>query len=221
MIVFASHDNINLLQLNLSRLCELDLNGHDVLIVDTCSKDNRYIREFHRLKKQYPQFRFIRKEYSSWDTGAYLHAYKHYDASRYIFLQDSLYMSSNTFIKDIDALLDEYDVVPMFDHYYTYDSEADKQWVEDGLPVTSRPDYLFFGPLFATHRSVLDKIPKEWHREPNDKLTSTRMERRWALMFHLIGATCKYYNKTNYGHFWQKFPCTQHRIRKVWMTRPA
>lgn len=219
MIVFASHDNTNLLDLNVSRLCELDLNGHEVLIVDTCSKDIRYIKHFNRLKKQHPQFRFMRKEYACWDTGAYIHAYRHYKAERYIFLQDSVYLSSNTFVTDIDKLLDDYEVVPMFDHFYTYDTESVKNWVEDGLPVVTRPDYLFFGPIFAVRRETMDRIPNEWHREPHNKFTATSMERRWALMFHLIGATHKFYNKTNYGHFWQKFPCTQHRIRKIWMTR--
>lgn len=219
MIVFASHNNTNLLELNLQRLTEIDLNGHDVLIVDTNSNDIRYIKEFNHLKKKYQQFTFIRKDYTCWDTGAYLHAYRNYKRDRYIFLQDSLYIARNSFVLDIDNLLDEYEVVPMFDHYYTYDSEADKEWAEEGIPVTTRPDYLFFGPLFAARRETMDRIPNEWYREPHNKLTSTRMERRWALMFHTIGATCKFYNKTNYGHFWQRFPCTQQKLRKIWMVR--
>lgn len=220
MIVFASHNNTNLLDLNLERLCEIDLNGHDVLFIDTGSTDEEYIRYFDEMKKKYSQFMFIRKDNMCWDTGAYLHAYRNYVRDRYIFLQDSIYISSDTFIKEIDEMLDRYEVVPIFDSWYTYDSTADLEWVEDGLGVVeSRPLRLYFGPMFATRRSTMDKIPNDWHREPHDKVTATRMERRWALMFHLLKVSWAYYHRVNYGHFWQKFPCTQHKIRKIWMNR--
>lgn len=220
MIVFASHNNTNLLDLQLERLCELNLNGHDVLFVDTGSTDKTYIRYFNEMKQKYPQFMFVRKEYMCWDTGAYLHAYRNYKRERYIFLQDSLYITSDTFFVDMDRMLDEYDVVPIFDFYYGYSTQKDKEWIEKGLPVgNSLPQYSYFGPIFGVNRSTLDKIPDDWHIEPKDKQTATQMERRWALMFHLIGAKQRYFNRINFGHFWKQFPCTQRHIRKIWMNR--
>jgi hypothetical protein len=218
MIVFASHNNTNLLDLQLERLCELNLNGHDVLFVDTVSTDKTYIRYFNEMKQKYLQFTFVRTENMCWDTGAYLHAYRNYKRERYIFLQDSLYITSDTFFVDMDRMLDEYDVVPIFDFYFDI-KEHTKEWITDGLPVNSFPQYGYFGPIFGVNRSTLDKIPPEWHRIPHDKVTATHMERRWALMFHLIGAKQRYFNRINYGHFWSQFPCTQRHIRKIWLNR--
>jgi len=225
MIVIASHDDVELLENMLVRLSEINLNGHEVLIVDTNSDKLDYLEAFKHAKETYPQFHFIRKDYTCWDSGAYIHAYKHYYAEKYIFLQDSLYITNPNFFVEMDTMLDTYDVVPIFDFFFAYPGgDIEKEWVEKYLLDSDRtgyPRYGIFGPIFGVNRYILDKMPPIWFDvEPHNKLTGCRMERRWALMFHQIGASKKYlYDKLNYGHFWEQWPCTQRHIKKIWRYR--
>lgn len=223
MIVVASHDDVELLNSMVQRLSELDLNGHDVLIVDTNSEQQEYLEAFEVAKARYPQFKFERKDYTCWDSGAYIHAYKHYHADKYIFLQDSLYVTNSNFFVEMDEMLDTYDVVPIFDFFYFYYSDEEKEWVEQKLLDSNRtghPKYGIFGPIFGVNKHILDKMPHDWFIEPHNKLTGCRMERRWAMMFHQIGASKKYFHANlNYGHFWEKWECSQRHIRKIWKYR--
>jgi hypothetical protein len=91
-----------------------------------------------------------------------------------------------------DSLLDEYEVVPWINFGYHYENEEQKAFAEQGLDVTSRPDRAITCPIFGIRKEALDKIPKEWLIKPYNKLTGCGMERRWSLMFHLLGIS-KYY----------------------------
>ena len=193
MIVIASHDNIELLKDMLLRLSEINLNGHEVLVVDTNSQDETYLHAIEQFKLQYPSVQFDRKLYSCYDSGAYLHAYKNYKRERYIFLQDSLSIENPDFFVQVDAMLDEYDVVPMFNFHFIYDTEEQTRWCEDGLEITSLPEDGIFGPIFATNRIALDRIPPNLLKEPSTKTEACGMERYWSIIFHLTGSTKKYF----------------------------
>jgi hypothetical protein len=84
MIVIPSHDRIDLLVKMVRRLCEIDLNGHEVLIVDTNSDSEQYKEfinhDFSSFLESNPNFKFVRKDYKCRDSGAYIHAYKNYPA---------------------------------------------------------------------------------------------------------------------------------------------
>lgn len=237
MIVIATHNRIDLLTLMLKRLTEIDLNGHDVLVVDTNSDsaEYRHFMEIHQgwFREMFPKFIFVRKEYTCWDTGAYVHAYRNFRETgfhenkkkvlKYIFLQDSLYIINQNFIKEMDKALDEVDVCPIFNFKYGYDNDDQKRWCEDGLPVTSLPEEGFFGPIFGARASALDKMPFEWFREPSTKNQGCAMERRWALMFHLIGAKKKYFDPIPEGRwmdFWNGHADFKTHISKIWLHRP-
>jgi hypothetical protein len=225
MIVIASHDDMKLLEQMLQRLTEIDLNGHEVLIVDTNSTSKEYLDTVEKFKVEYPNFKFDRKEYTCWDTGAYLHAYKNYPAETYIFLQDSLYITNPKLIDKIDLNLEVHEVVGIFNFKYLYYNEKELYYAEEGLTpyITSFPNDGIFGPIFAVHRSTLDKIPKDWFREPTCKEQGCGMERRWSLMFHLIGASKKYIEHflSDGAHqpFWDQHPSTQTEVRKIWVNR--
>lgn len=222
MIVVASHDSTEFLTLMLSRLSEINLNGHDVCIVDTNSTHVPYLKTVEWLRNICPNIKFDRKEYTCWDTGAYVHGYRNYTAEKYIFLQDSLFLVNPNFVVEIDAMLDEYDVVPLFNFGYGYDNEAQRLWAEDGMEVTSLPEDGFFGPIFAARKSALDRIPSEWFREPTNKVEGCGMERRWSLMFHLTGATKKYYEYVPHNRwmdFWNGHPDYRQNVAKFWVHR--
>jgi hypothetical protein len=192
MIVVASHNRIDLLENYLNNLTNLNLNGHDVLIINTNSDDKDYIKFFQEIPYQYPKFQFETLNYTSWDSGAYIHAYEKYPRGRYIFLQDSTEITNPNLIPIWDDLLDKYEVVPWINFGYHYENEEQKEFTEQGLNVTSLPDRAITCPIFGIRKETLDKIPKEWLIKPYNKITGCGMERRWSLMFHLLGIS-KYY----------------------------
>lgn len=199
MIVIASHDRIDLLETMLHRLNSIDLNGHRVLIVDTNSQNLEYKARYNNLQTEYPNFLFGNKNYTSWDSGAYIHAYLNFDDKSFIFLQDSLIITDHKLIPTIDAFLEIYDVVPFFNFSYHYENDEQKYFVEreiDSIP--SLPQHAIFGPIFGVRREALDRLPKTWLIEPYDKLTGCGMERRWSLMFHLTNASVHYLELENF-----------------------
>jgi hypothetical protein len=198
MIVVASHDRVDLLELMLKRLNEINLNGHNVLIVDTNSSNTEYQNRFNELQIQYSNFTFDKLNYTCWDSGAYIHAYKNYPSENYIFLQDSLDITERNIIPIFDNFLKVYDVVPVFNFGYGYESEEQKIFTEQNLPITSLPTWAIFGPIFAVRRETLDKLPKEWIIHPTNKVQGCGMERRWSLMFHLINASKHYLELENF-----------------------
>ncbi len=222
MIVIASHDNVELLESMLQRLTEVNLNGHEVLIVDTNSQSNQYLSAFLELKQKYSQFLFDRKDYTCWDSGAYIHAYKNYVAEKYIFLQDSLYITDPDLFIKMDQRLDEYDVATIFHFHFDLHlhTEEESKWTFQGLydtQITGLPTHGIFGPFFGVTKRTLDKIPKEWFIEPVNKTQGCLMERRWALMFHQIGASKKSFYGDNDVFAYEQFD--DKYVKKVWMHR--
>lgn len=220
MIVIASHNNKNLLKNILENLTNIDLNNHKVLIVDTNSSDPEYLQYFQEAKIQYTNFIFDRKEYTCWDTGAYIHAYKEYKDEKYIFLQDSLKITNKKLIPFWDAFLDVYDVVPLINFGYWYENEEQKKYGEEDLPNhVDRPKDSIFGPIFGVNCSVLDRIPLEWFKEPKNKMEGCGYERRWSYMFHLVNASKHYIHYTNFKKDYTIYNQHQH-IHKFFFGRP-
>lgn len=199
MIVIATHDDIDSLTNILNDLLTCDLYGHQVLFVDTNSSNSEFINKFNYYKKEYPQFIFDRKEYTCWDSGAYLHAYLNYPSEKYIFLQDSLRINNKHIFKEITIQLDTIDVLGLFNFFLCFDSEEQKLWAENGITINNYPKYGIIGPIFSINKNILDRIPKDWFREPNVKWQACGMERRWALMLNTIGA------KIDFLHFFKTY----------------
>jgi hypothetical protein len=199
MIVIASHDNQQVLRNLLQQISDVDLNGHRVLIIDTNSKKEDYLEEFKKLKKEFKDFIFERKDYDCYDSGAYIHAYKNYNEKSYIFLQDSIEITSPDVFKEWDRLLELYDVVPMYNIWFLYDNAEQASWAEDMIEVSSLPTDGIFGPIFGVTKKAMDSIPNEWLKEPTTKNLACGMERRWSLMFHAVAATKEYMVYLNQG----------------------
>lgn len=232
MIVIASHDRIDYLDSMLKRLSEIDLCGHEVLVVNTNSTDEEYKKYFEKIRYEYPNYRFDTRNYDCWETGAYLHAYRLYKSDRYVFLNDSIYITNPNLFTDINSLLNEVEVVPIWNFAYRYDSSEQQEWVENGLPIDRTyssyyPEWGILGSMFAVRLETLNRIPSYWHIEPDKKFKSQGMERRWSLMFHLINASKKYLDflyGERHNKFWQwvdgnNHPDTQTYIRKYFTMR--
>jgi glycosyltransferase involved in cell wall biosynthesis len=199
MIVVASHNRIDLLDNMLKTLSSIDLNNNEVLIIDTNSDDEEYKAFFSECAGKYP-FMFDRKDYTCWDSGAYIHAYNNYPDKKYIFLQDSVTITNPKLIPMWDNFLDIYDVVPFINFGYGYENSSQKEFSERKLPEDlTLPFDAIFGPIFGVRRETLDKLPKEWLTViPDNKMDGNGMERRWSLMFHLINASKHYLEYTNF-----------------------
>jgi hypothetical protein len=221
MIVLATHDRIDLLESMLNRFNEINLNGHEVLVIDTNSTNQEYLDYFNQAKEKY-NFNFIRLNYTCWDSGAYIYAFQNHPSDKYIFLQDSLEITNPNLFVDIDNLLNQHDVVPFFNFKYIYDHDQQKEWAEDGLEINSTPEYGIFGPLFGATKSILDKIPVEWLKHPTEKYQGNGMERRWSLMFHLINASKRYLSEatgTDLDNIMAFIDRNKQNINKIYLRR--
>jgi hypothetical protein len=199
MIVVASHDKVDLLDNFLKNLSNIDINGHEVLIINTNSTNEEYIKFFQKSKNQYPQYIFETLDYTCWDSGAYIHAYKNHSSNKYIFLQDSLTITNPKLIPMWDNFLDVYEIVPWINFGYGYDNDGSREWSEDDLPhFNNKPSDSIFGPIFGVTKKTMDKLPKEWLKFPTNKIQGCGMERRWSLMFHLINVSKHYLEYTNF-----------------------
>jgi hypothetical protein len=225
MIVIASHDNITMLVSILDRLSHLDLCGHDILVVNTNSQDDEYINNINYViesarKKLSCNLIYTVKDYDCYDSGAYIHAFIHYDSDKYICLQDSLFITDINFISDITRRLDTVDVIPIYNFRYSYDNDQQRIWAEEYLGSDNLPQDGIFGPIFAVNKSIVKRIPIVWLKEPNTKLQACGMERRWSLIFHRLNATKEYaryipHNVWKCSNLWNPDSDTANYILKI------
>ena len=191
MIVIASHNRTDLLDNMLKTLSSINLNNNKVLIINTNSDNEEYKTFFEECKLNYPQYIFETLNYTCWDSGAYIYAYKNYHSDKYIFLQDSITITNPKLILMWENFLNIYEVVPWINFGYFYENEDQRLWGEEDLIINSVPHDSIFGP-------ILDRLPKEWLKHPTNKMEGCSMERRWSLMFYLINASKHYLEYTNF-----------------------
>lgn len=197
MIVIAAHDRIDLLINLLNDLTNIDLNDHKISVIDTNSKMEEFKNEFKSLHIRYPNINFISLDYDCYDSGAYIYSFLKYNEEKsFIFLQDSIRIVNCNFVKEIDKKLESVDVLPFFNFIFSYWNEEEKVWSEQDINVPIiYPKYGFFGPMFAVNSEVMRKFDPVWFDKiPKIKRQQTAMERRWAVLFNIIGAKIEFLN---------------------------
>ena len=194
MIVIAVHDKTEYLDNLLSQLMTMNINNHEILVIDTNSKNEEFLTEYPKLFLKYPSVMFERIGYDCWDSGAYLETHRRYKRERYIFFQDSISILNPNLIVEIDQDLTCHEVSALSSFPYIYDNTEQKMWVEqDYDEKDSKPALGIFGPMFAVYGKTIDRIsPKRFTVLPKTKLQQQGMERRWSLMFHEIGASVSF-----------------------------
>jgi hypothetical protein len=204
MIVIATHDNLKYLNMTISNMEKINLNGHQVLIINTNSKNPEFIEKFEKLKNNYVNFIFKNLNYTCWDSGAYMYAFQNYQSDNYIFLQDSIDILDENYVVYYDELLKDHDVVAHCEFPYNYPTffdEFEKKYVpykefegfvENGIIFKSHPEKAIFGPIFAAKKEILNKIPNQLLIHPTNKMQACCYETRWSLIFHSLNAkkTC-------------------------------
>ena len=196
MIVFAVHNMIEKIELVLNQLNEF--NKIDVLIVDTNSPTD-IVKKFFEEKKECYNFKLMydRLDVTGYETGAFLHAFKNYKYDRYYFFQDSIEFINSDIFNRINFLLEQYNVVSISPFPLIFDNQEQLNWVmssfnqEELSSLKYRP-FGIFGSMFSIKRNDLEKIPTRWLNYPTNKLQTCGMERKWSIIFSILGLSVIY-----------------------------
>jgi hypothetical protein len=183
-----------------------------ILVVDTNSSDPEHLQYLESLKNR--GIEVTTTPGRNFDTGAYLWAYQNYAAETYHFMHDSIMIKSRTFITDINALLNDYDVIPYI--WFTHMGHGDINWKDfmDANKVSYNYTYGIFGPMFSCKKTTLDKLPLGELVLPKDKTQQTAFESIWPMFFesnglrvhkgHLFDINAIY--SDTYPHIMKKLP---------------
>lgn len=192
LLVVACHNDINLLNNWLDRIKLINIPEHTkIIFIDTYSDNEEFKTHFSLLKEQNvnQNLMFERLDYICYASGAYWYTYLTYTSNHYIFLHDSNTIIDLNFLEIILEKLKEYNIVSFFDFQYDHFLNEWSGTDFEGITDITYPQRLIVGPMFATTKTTLDKIPHQWFKIPQNKTEEEGCERRWALMFHLINAT--------------------------------
>jgi hypothetical protein len=196
MIVFAVHNMVDKIELVLEQLNKF--NKIDVLIVDTNSPTD-VVKWFFEEKKDSYNFKLIydKLDVTGYETGAFLHAFKNYKADKFYFFQDSIEFINTDIFNKIDSLLEIYNVVSISHFPLIFDNTEQLNWVissfdKNEISNLKYTPFGIFGSMFSIKRKDLEKIPSKWLNYPTNKLETCGMERKWAIIFAIIGLSVVY-----------------------------
>jgi hypothetical protein len=197
MIVVATHNDVRYLNQIVDNLLNIDLNNHEVLVIDTNSENPYFIEEFNQISKKTPNFIFKRLDYSCMDSGAYIYAFQNYNSDSYIFIQDSIYIKNKNYIKIHDEKLKSFDIVACFMVNFTEFNGGNidddiREWIYGDINFTEFPKKMIFGPMFGATKEILDKIPYKSLKIPTNYSQRLSMESRWSLIFHTLNSNIYY-----------------------------
>ena len=209
MIVFAVHGIADKIEIVLKQLN--NFNTMDVLIVDTKSPSD-VVESFYKENKNNYNFNlsYHRVNHYCYDSGAYMITFKQFQSEKYYFFQDSIEFINTQIFKEIDRLLNDFDVVATSSFPLIFDNYEQIDWVFRNLnlkvnlnlldPASGRsfcnlPILGIFGPMFSIKRETLLRIPEHWLVQPNTKNQAMAMERKWPIMFHLLNMSVAYIEK--------------------------
>jgi hypothetical protein len=204
MIVFAVHDRVDLIFQVFEKLEKF--NFRDVLVVDTNSKNNNVFNFYNSLNKSQYKFNIFydRINHDCYDSGAYIHSFQKYDYETFYFFQDSVEFINEKIFEEIDNLLIENQVVAIASFPLIFDSQIQMDWVISDIPEYINLNFNqikgIFGPMFSIKKTNLELINKNWLSIPSNKLQACGMERKWSIIFNLLGFKT-YYLEGDYMSF--------------------
>lgn len=179
MIVISTNNGKNYLNNLLESLEKINLYNQKILIVDTGSTDNEYIKNIKYNKN----IIIDKTNYCGYDTGAYIHAFNNYEDDFYICLQDSILIKNENFVYDILKKIKDNNVVPLLTFPPgIYDSDEQKSWLLDKIG-SFHYNKGIFGPMFCINKKALELIDKKYFVIPTNKILQQAMERGWSIIF--------------------------------------
>lgn len=190
MIVIATYDDINYLTNLLDSLNNTENLNENVLVVCTDPSQQLMIEYLYELPNS-DKYNFniivdVAKT-PSYDTGAYIHAFKNYVDDYYIFLQDSITVKLAEWFNLFKEKRHEDRINPLVCFNLSWDNHEQLMWVENKFEGSIiRPNVGIFGPMFQISRKSLIKIDELYDLSrfmPNHKIIGQQgMERAWAYL---------------------------------------
>jgi hypothetical protein len=223
MIVIAAYNDINYLTNLLDSLNTTEDLNENVLVISTDPNQKKMI-EFIRELPNSGEYNFnILVDFTnqaSYDSGAYIYAYKNYIDDYYIFLQDSLTIKSPNWFNFFKEKRHEDKINPLLYFNMCWDNNEQKMWVEHKFEgEILRPNIGVFGPIFQISRKSLIKMD-ELHDlnkfMPSHKIIGQQgMERGWAYLSINSGIEIESIDGTYHGESYFNSRC----FNKIYLNR--
>ncbi len=192
MIVIATHNGKDHLPGLFDALETYGTGGRKVLLLDTgttCKGSLDLIQELSGRKWSF-ELESGRTPYQAYDSGAYVHAYRNWEAGSYLFMQDSIRPKSPDWVTAFECRL-TYGVgcVPWLIFPMQWNCQEQVDFVMEKCEVGDWPPHGIFGPIFLATRSALAELDARGLLEvlPGSKTEQMAMERFWPTAFIKAG----------------------------------
>lgn len=197
LIVIAAHNDPQYLQRLLTSLQEYNVKDA-ICIVDTGSDDTRMTTFLRDVETAYPNLNFTKPltTEQTYDTGAYVAAYRQYKFSDYLFLQDTIECTDVDPMSAFRAFDKFSDVVALGSFEGAdFDMHASLRPLMNRIlhhtDVSKYKSYGIFGPVFYTSWKVMNVLESTGYLNPEhmprSKDESCAYERIWSMLFQEQG----------------------------------
>ena len=210
MIVVATHNS----PANLERLLRsMEIHGTDgqkVLLVASGSPE--FMAYMETVKTDRFELGWIPNPTDSFETGAFVEAYRHRPDAKYLFLQDSMEITGAGWYQQFEKRWLEYaatapnlDVcIPWvtFTPYLLGVTPSVRERIVTTYGLMGEPGFGIFGSMFFTLHTTLQKLENAGYLNylPKDKIDSEAFERWWALFFHRLQIPMFAVHADGFGH---------------------
>lgn len=192
MIVIATNNGKSHLRATVAALAKFGTGRHEVLILDTgstCAESLRVLEEVGA--KSWPfNLEVSRTPYQAYDTGAYVHAYRNWQAESYLFMQDSIRPKCEGWVEAFEEKA-TYGVgcVPWLIFPMQWNCQEQIDFLIDKTGSQDWPPHGIFGPIFYATRTALETLDQRGFLDvlPSSKTEQMAMERVWPTAFALSG----------------------------------
>lgn len=232
VIVVAAHNSRPNLERLLYSMKVHGTDGEQVLIVASGATDfMEYVATAIREERGYIKgLDYIINPNDSFETGAWVEAYRHRPDRKYLFLQDSMEVTGAGWYQQFDRRCSEawesgygMDIcIPWvtFTPYLLGVTPPVRERIINTYGLMGEPGFGIFGSMFYAPYSSMARVEAAGYLNylPKDKIDSESFERWWALFFHRLQIPMFAVHADGYGAIHQTgdaFPL----LRKHYHTR--
>ncbi len=121
-------------------------------------------------------------------TGAYIEAYREYEADNYFFMQDTMFAKQPDYLQPFIDKKPEHGAVAWCLFHMSFDTSHQEERTRE-IYGDDLPDYGIFGPVFYVSRKDMETLDEKGLLPPipRNKLEAQTTERMWACAFKNAG----------------------------------
>lgn len=166
--------------------------GRRVLLLDTGTTCKQSLSLICELSARHWSFEFEagKTPHEAYDSGAYIHAYRNWEADTYLFMQDSIRPKSPDWVSAFETLLTfGVGCVPWLIFPMQWNCQEQVDFVMEKCKVGDWPPHGIFGPIFMATRTALAELDVRGLLDvlPSSKVEQMAMERFWPTAFIKAG----------------------------------